>query len=248
MAAQRIFKASYIEELRVVDPLRYQGDKFDYDPSSVIALYGVTHPDSLIEQMVPTRDGDFASAKALFEAYDYLTPLQAQYDSFWIYLSHVDLYSYVKARWPFSVSSYRTNPEKYISDHWFGSYKHAISSSLSGLWWSIYLTIDRTRDNPYELSELLFNKYALRDSRLIFLPSAVHGILEFFIENKDIHPTRKIIRRCLEMFNIMIASKNPSGLSKEFFKNALSKNIENFLEEINKDETPDDNITSEEEL
>ncbi len=239
MAAQRIFKSSYTEELRGnIDPLRYQGDTFDYDPTFVTALYGVTHPEGLVEQMIPTRDGDFVSAKVLFEAYNYLTPLQAQYDSLWVYLSHVDLFSYVKSRWPFSVSSYRIRPEKYIQDHWFGHRIHSISS-ISGLWWSIYQTIDMSRDNPYELSELLFKSYALRDSGLMTLPSAAHGILEFFVEHKDIRLTNKVSIRCLEMFNIIIASKNPSGLSKEFFKNALSENVDNLIGNNNDDASSD---------
>ena len=60
--------------------------------SQVVRLYGINHPEGLLERLDPSSEGDLQSAIAIYEAYEDITPLFAQQDDLWVYLTHVDLF------------------------------------------------------------------------------------------------------------------------------------------------------------
>ena len=60
---------------------------------------------------------DYEAGKILFEAFKDLTPMQAAQSHFWQYLSHVDLYEYMRRRWN-KVDEQDCDPN-YIAEHWF---------------------------------------------------------------------------------------------------------------------------------
>ena len=85
MALQPVFKRGYIDYLKNnIKPEAYLKDHFEYDPSQVVRLYGVAHPQGLLEQLNPTPDGDLQTAIAIYEAYKDITPLFAQPDVLWV--------------------------------------------------------------------------------------------------------------------------------------------------------------------
>ena len=95
MALQPVFKRSYIEHLKThIRPSEYMGDHFEYDRSQVVRLYGIQQPEDLLQKLDPSPDGDLKSAIAIYEAYKDITPLFAQQDDLWVYLTHVDLMAY----------------------------------------------------------------------------------------------------------------------------------------------------------
>ncbi len=233
MALQKIFRKQYVEELRSkISPENYAKDIFDYDPSQSVSLYQVPHPESLLEDLIPNPMEDFSSAKEIYEAYKGIPPIVAQLDDFWAYLSHVDLFPYVKNRWPDIQNN--QNPVEYIRNHWFISNKH-MNGCIAGMWWSIKLTVDDTRSNPYELSEILFKSKSLRESGLLRIREAAIGILEFFMEHKDLMETSfdKKVRTCIRFFNIIGGTKNISILKRDYYKDTLEKNISIFCKESN---------------
>lgn len=223
MALQKIFKRQYLEELRGnIIPERYMGDSFDYDPSQTRSLYNIVQPEGLLPRLKYNKREDFSSAIALYEAYKNISPLLAQMDDLWIYLTHVDLFPYVKNRWP------NVNTEGYIKQHWFGDSNHP-TAFMSSLWWSIYLSIDETRENPYELSQLLFKSTTLREARIIRIKEATIGILDFFLKHPDYQEGFDgNIKLCLNLFNILGVNKNLSIQHRDFFYNILYENRSMF--------------------
>src|SRR5690606_36939040 len=109
------------------------------------------------------RTADFQCAKFLFRSFK-LTPRQASNADFWNYLHHTALYEYIHLRWNKILEQDGESLKTYIHRHWLmdrSSQKHLINFPLTTLWWSIYVTIDDSRENPFELAKLYFqnNRY-----------------------------------------------------------------------------------------
>lgn len=235
MALQPVFKRGYIDYLKNnIKPEAYLKDHFEYDPSQVVRLYGVAHPQGLLEQLNPTPDGDLQTAIAIYEAYKDITPLFAQQDDLWVYLTHADLFDYVKKRWPIKTGNNISLVEQcdFISNHWFRHEKHLFRTSIGGLWWQVYLTIDDTRDNPFELTEIYFRcgqdfHQRFGELSLIRHKEAMIGVLEFlnkhkYLIKKGFDPKGQYISR---LFNSIGGTKLLSSLQRDYFTQVLEKKL-----------------------
>ena len=227
MALQKAFKESYVEVLRCnIDPDKYAGETFEYDETQVRYIANVHHPEGLQEKMDPGNLLD--SAIALFEAYKDLSPLAASKIELWTYLTHVDLFGFMQKWYP-SVKE-GSSDVKYIQDRWFRSPKGSIRSSLAGLWWSVYCSIDEDREDKYGLTRLLFRNDNIRThyfgmSTIIRLKEAMMGILEFLEENPDVSDVH-FSSRCIyivQYFNRLGAVKQLAYMDRSFFKEELMK-------------------------
>lgn len=76
---QKTFKESYMKTLR--DAVKsgeslplYSCDSFTIDETQVKRLANVYAPEGLEDKLIPTSDGDFQSAIAIYEAYKYISP------------------------------------------------------------------------------------------------------------------------------------------------------------------------------
>ena len=229
MALQKVFTQAYTEELRThIDPSNYLGDEFTYDTSQVKTLMHVRHPEPLAEYMVEHADSDFECAVALYEAYKGISPVFAQEERLWVYLSHVDLFAYLKKRW--QLPQDETKQSNYIRDHWFKGINGIIRSSLMGLWWAVYCTIDDEREDKYELTHILFSNYSFRtvffgSTELFWYRDATRGILEFLVDNPEI-VKQNFENRSLfisKYFNQLGGIKQLASLNKEYFYNECER-------------------------
>ncbi len=133
-------------------------------------------------------EDDFEAGKILFEAFKDLTLMQAAQSHFWLYLSHVDLYEYMRKRWE-KVDNEKCDPN-YIAEHWF--YKQN-RNWLEGLYWSFKNTVQQNEDGSlnYIYTKFLFREQNLRNrgimpSATVFRnPEALKGVLQFCIEEID---------------------------------------------------------------
>ena len=165
MKLQKTFKESYMKTLRdavksgVAVPL-YGNDTFEIDTTQVKRLANVYAPENLAEKLEEIWKDDFKSAIAIYEAYKNISPLLASNETFWAYLTHVDLFTYTQKRWP-KVKDKDCGSD-YILDHWFLSVNGLLRNAVASMWWSVHNTIDETRENKYELTEVMFKNYTLR--------------------------------------------------------------------------------------
>ena len=227
MALQKVFIEPYVEVLKGSITLeKYAASSFDYDASKIRCLANVREPEDLLDRMNP--DNDLESAIALYEAFKNLTPLAASKVELWTYLSHVDLFSYMQKRFPKVTDG--TADVKYIQERWFRNSQGIIRSSLSGLWWSVYCSIDDSREDKYELTRMLFSNNSIRThyfgrSTIFRLREAMIGILEFLVENPDISEVH-FNSRCIyiaQYFNRLGAVKQLAYMDRNFFKEELMK-------------------------
>lgn len=227
MALQKVFREAYVEVLRNnIDPAKYAGESFDYDETQVHYMANVHHPEGLVDRM--DEKDDLKSAIELFEAYQELTPLAASKNDIWTYLTHVDLFAYMQKRFPEVKKGIADT--KFIRERWFRSSKGAIRSTLAGLWWAVYCSVDNTRKDKYELTRILFRNDAIRThyfgpSTIFRHREAVIGILEFLVENPDISSVH-FNSRCIyiaQYFNRLGAVKQLAYMDRQFFKEELMK-------------------------
>ena len=174
-----------------------------------------------IKRMIPDKNHDFESAVALFEAYKDLTPYYASRVGLWVYLSHNELYGYVKKRW---------GDTQKIKEHWFDIGRRG---SLSGLWWAVYCTYDETKegDDRYWLTRQLFVNQTFRTRtfftyRIGMNREALKGTLHFMYKYPDLFKRGAGEARLdyiRKYFGRLGATKELIALEHDFFLNELEK-------------------------
>ncbi len=229
MERQKIFTNKYSEELRrsvetYANLDEYRMSDFPYDDAQVLILQNKYKPEGLLERMLEAPS-DCEAAKELYLAYSSLAPLEASYQPFWNYLSHVDLYAVVRKRWPEVYNGSSKNPSTYILEHWFGK---DIMQCLSGWWWTVYMTVGE--DNDFSLTDFIFDKREdlrqnLGVSTLFRHKAFTRSVLRFLKEHNDII-TEAQIPRCryiIQYFNRLGAIKQLAYLNESQFDSILNE-------------------------
>ncbi len=236
MALQRILKKSYIDQI-FDDVARGNGlekfleDSFPVDENCFMVTPQLKQPEGLLDLLVPTPEGDFQSAVAIYEAYKKLTPLQAINHEFWESLALSDLFPYMQKRWNLHESR---DLKASIINHIKVSKQGVIRHGLAGLWWLVYLSVDTDRDNPYELTEMLFKNYTLRyirfgSSRMIQHKEATLGILQYLKDNEQrITSMENVANNMTSYFNKLGAVKQLTFLDRDFFYNEMAAHFDEF--------------------
>ena len=240
MELQKVFKHSYMDELRKnIHVSDYQGEVFPYEPSKVKTLANVYKPEGLLDRLDP--EDDFTSAIEIYKAYDTISPLLASLPDLWVYLAHVDLFPYVQKR-------HSDVTEEYIVDHWFKNKVSLFRMAIPSAWWSVYLSIDNNRENPYELTEILFRNQELRTNSfgpltLIRHKEAMMGVLEFLNEHQELlvdgmNMRAQYIRK---LFNFIGGTKRLEFMPKVFFKAELEKRLDIISRKFTREEIQNNN-------
>ena len=225
MELQRVYKRAYIETLRSrITKDAYLQDKFVSDSSQTIPLADVyNQAEELSLRMIPDADHDFDSAIALFEAYPDLPPILASQESLWIYLGHNELFEYVQKRRKVTIDS----KEDKIKDYWFDTTE---KGTLSGLWWSVKMTVNEELSDKYELTRTLFRNQTFR-TRTFFTykigkcTEALKGVLSFMKDNQELFRGHEEARTIYvsAYFSRLGATKELAYMDKEFFYKELEK-------------------------
>ena len=244
MALQKTFKESYANRLQYeakkgIGIERYTKPEFEYDKNQVLIIPTLEKPEGLLEKM--DAKNDLISAKALYEAYIKLTPMQASDESFWTYLTHVDLFPYVQQR-NNAVLEEGFDDAEYIDSHFFHAHGGLIYHPLAGLWWDVRCTIDKDSKYPYKYTDYLFKDYGLRVTymgryALFRHKEQVFGILQFLMDNEDVASEhfRQRSRWISQYFNKLGAVRQLRSLNRDFFYSELYK-LKDVLLKIKTDE------------
>lgn len=233
---QKIFRERYVNKLKkevksgeIVS--HYKSKEFVYDTNEILPVLNIEMPKDLLNRL--DVKNDCKTAIAIYEAYENLEPIQASDERLWTYLAHVDLYPYMIERWPKVYNGTEPKPIDYIMRHWLlksSAQNNLLRHGLSGLWWSVYLSIDEERANKYELTEVFFRQLdfptrTMGTYRFGRHKEAVLGILEFIQENEDLfkskfEPKTRFVTKHL---NVIGGVKPLSYFKRDFFKSELEK-------------------------
>ena len=109
-----------------------------------------------------------------------------------------------------------------------------IRQGIGGLWWLVNLTSDDSRDNPYELTEVLFRNYTLRYVRLgvsqvLQHKEAAIGILQFLKDHEnEKFSLENVANGLTSYFNKLGAVKQLTYLDRKFFYGEMKNHFEEF--------------------
>lgn len=229
MALQKVFTPEYILKLKNgINPADYMESAFPADMAKTRSLVGIQQTEGLLDKLDPTSGGDLTTAIAIYEAFEGLNPVFAVQDDLWVYLTHVDLFNYVKQRWPIPTDGSIEEQINYIEHHWFRDRFQFMRTTFAGLWWNVRLTVSPETEDRYELTRYLFKNTEFRTSSFGELPlirheAAMKGILEFVRDNEDIFESgfNAKARYIRHLFDILGGYKNLACLPKEFFYKTL---------------------------
>lgn len=227
MSFQKVFKKAYAEKLyedarNGINLEQYNAEKFEYDEEQTYYAARVIQPEGLVERM-PVED-DYAAAIALYEAYKNLTPLQASDQAFWIYLTHADLYSYVRKR--FCNLDQVNDRKEYVTTHWFFG-QGVVRNALAGLWWNVYCTIDEGAEDKYKYTRFLFSQYDIRLMTFAAYKMFRHkeqaiGMLSFWMDHPE-SLSKKRDRFFTKHFNKLGGTKQLICLKRDFFYKEMER-------------------------
>ena len=156
-------------------------------------------------------------------------------ERFWAYLTHKVFYDYMIKRWPQKKNKHDNKFVKAtVSERYFvegiNTPRGLLRNGISRLWFIGHLTYDESRDNPYELTELLtarvisdiFERSALGSNKNLAV-----GVLEL-IQNGEI-----IIKDNLR--DLMKYFTRISGLTRldSFEKDELKNMAKKYMKENN---------------
>lgn len=98
---------------------------------------------------------DLENSKILYENLKGISESAASDERLWAGLTHSNFYSFVQKRWAYDVENMKH--ENYIKSRYFYSEtsKGIFRNTLSKLWWIGKLTYDESRNDPYELTNVL---------------------------------------------------------------------------------------------
>ncbi len=158
---------------------------------------------------------DVENAIALHKALPSLTPVQAQDPRLWARLTHVELWDYMRQRWP--IERYKNKDESFrvgrIRERYFVTQRQSRALMRNGaarLWWAAKLTFDAERDNPYELTHVLLKSLDLAKNLLERnfgrAQRLTHTFLDFVLKNKEEclengNESRLLVRRMTKALN-----------------------------------------------
>ena len=147
-----------------------------------------------LELLLPNEGNlfDLENAVRMHKALPTLTPVQAQDPRLWTHLTHVELWAYMRVRWP--VEKY-LDPEPNLNpirDRYFVVKRQSrslVRNGASRLWWAAKMTFDPDRANPYELTNVLLSRLDIYKNLLERnfgrAVSVSRTFLEFLLLNKE---------------------------------------------------------------
>lgn len=137
----------------------------------------------------PSPEDDFKSSIDLFERLKHLDRVQANDRRLWVSLTHNIFFKYTKERW--KIIEDTSSEVLFRRFHFEGSSLEArMRNSISRLWWGAKITYDETKEDPYELTKVLWSKQDLVQNIVErsygTYPNVVTALLEVYKENSQL--------------------------------------------------------------
>ncbi|MBO4690828.1 MAG: hypothetical protein J5621_08130 [Paludibacteraceae bacterium] len=242
---QAIYRETYCDKLRnelyagvSIDRYIKQTPTFNAQEDDLCYLDNFEVKREKLSEMLKPGRSNLDCAISLYEAFPDLTPMLAAYEPFWFYWAHTELFEYLRNRWT-NIEVSRDGVEnseeqqiEYIQEYWFPDSSKPVRSWLSGLWWSVYLTVDENDEkDKYRLTRILFKQEDLRTrtfgTYLLFRhkPAAI-ATLRFIEEHMDTTFSSAFQNKCRYMtkyLNYLGGSRQLSYMDEAFFTEMLNK-------------------------
>jgi hypothetical protein len=185
---------------------------------------------------------DLENAIRLHKALPNLHPVQAQDPRLWVRLTHVELWPYMRKRWP--VERYfpdRGKAERYVLSRYFVAQRQSralLRNGAARLWWTAKLTYEPGRSNPYELTGVLLSSLDIAQQLLERnfgrIPGLSHTFLDYLLRNKkecmaNGDKSRILVRRLAKALNFYGGMSVLDCMSSQQIVSVLDKEKEQIV-------------------
>lgn len=236
MEKQKIFSQKAVKEL--VEAFRVDDRTYLSSIPFAIGYEELESPDIDMADHLAERanpDSDFETAIALFESFPHLNALEASSEGFWTHLTHIELWDYMRKRFPLDDLSPEARHDR-IKKKWFlgePSQSALIHHPLAGLWWGVKLTWapERGVAGQYDLTKILYRNLdvptrTLGTYELGRLPAAIKGILGYVSEHPEEFKNEyeAKMRGIMRLLNSIGGVLQLGCLDEAFFKEQIGKN------------------------
>lgn len=209
-ACDRLLTFQTEEKLRAY----YGADNF---PKELLVELNFTTPWSIDDtlELSPKPEDDVESSIKIFEELKQLDRVQANDRRLWVGLTHGRFFEYTKARWVKEEYSDNAILRRF---HFEGSSLEArMRNGISRLWWAAKITYDESREDPFELTRLLWEKQDIIQNIVERSYGTYENVVQQFLEtykrNKQL--SEKELRIMYTGLNAIGGVKVLSALSKE---------------------------------
>jgi hypothetical protein len=143
----------------------------------------VDPPPTLVFGEDDNPKNDAENARRIYNWLATLPPAVSMEERLWGHLAHCVFPDYMAARWP--VTAQNIIHRRYLFED--KTFAALARNGISRLWWAGKLTHDKTRQNPFELTDVLFMRQDIQVSLLERAIGKCHNVrtavLDFFREN-----------------------------------------------------------------
>jgi len=175
---------------------------------------------------------DLENTRRVYNALKHLTITQATDERLWAYMTHVQQWHYMRARWPVEGKS---KPGEFIRQRYFfmsNPDRALIRNGMARLWWYGYVSYDETRKDPFELTSLLLHTLDIAGSLLERAfsrnPGITKGVLEALAELRsqgqpvpDRETFRKVMRHLVLIGGVTVLDSLSQDEIKKIVLNEL---------------------------
>lgn len=197
----KVFRSSFVESLRAA--ISDNADQYLSDDSFVSSLPNLQAKELPIEVplseplqlLLPDASDlyDLENAIRLHKSLRDLTPLQARDPRLWTHLSHVEIWPYMRKRWPIErFANDKAKAKRFVESRYFipqSQSRALLRNGVARLWWVARMSHDGNRDNPYELTRVLLSSLDITqqilERSLGRAPVIVKAFLEFLQRNAE---------------------------------------------------------------
>jgi len=203
-----------------------------------------------VELLIPQspeeyRINDIENTKIIYTALKGLSLTQASDERLWASLCHFYFWEYMRARWPIERWLEKTKESKRINELIRERYfllsnrsRGLIRNGIARLWWFGYASYDKTREDPFELTEILLKTLDVAESLLgrafshncdICIYTLV-GLKKLIDEGKSF-PKRDDFRELMKYVNQIGGVTVLDAIDSDDFQNILKAKLEKLCAE-----------------
>ena len=245
---QKIFTKKHLEilfnELISGNLNSYTKDSFDVLNNSNPAGPSAVILNEEADLLLPEEGGDnfdIANTKIIYNAYKNLTETQASDPRLWVYLTHIQYWSYMRKRWPlekFEEDTELEDEKQEVKDkkvrfiEWryhlkTSNTRRLLRNGISRLWWYGYMTYDQnqTSGDPFELTKVLLSYLDIAQSLLERSLGRNKNVLCAFLTYLSKNPNlkRDEIRSKIKEINLIGGVRNLTVLDREEILKTIEK-------------------------
>jgi len=185
------------------------------------------------------KHNDAMNAIALHRSLSNLTRLQASDPRIWTRLAHDSFWDYMRARWPAERYSERDKTTRYVLERYFvqrSESRALLRNGIARLWWGAHLSMDKRRENAYELTNVLYSRLDIAQTLLERAIGRTRNILITFLDfiraNDKVlagDQGRTLIRQLAMYLNLMGGVVILDGLTEKDVRDVLERELERML-------------------